>query len=404
VTCVTTIFLNHPQDWLKLGRPEEIYTALEQMHETLMPVPDLDPVITAAVASALVDALKSRDAAALPVVIPGKENVADKPLARAVTVCEYACSKAKPMQKRLLLFQLMDLRKALAQPSEPKGGDDPESQVICSIRIIQNDRGAADVATKLGKLWELLLKCPANPQLCAEAAREALVCGNAPLAIEMAKKTVESLPQLQDKKTVAVPDLWRWFAVGYSVWGQATKSLINPVTQEKTDQDKMSMEAVKLLVQAATLADEAQALPVIRVSAQHFWNAAIPLMQSEVTRKLLKQPCTSFLKFLQPLALTNDSDIDDIELRLRLYKLLFECITDAELWQEGLKYTQQAFQFIPSEHQKTLFSSRIVFLGKLGKDTAAEIMRVKESGPIVHAKAIVTLARSTNDRSTALQA
>ena len=89
---------------------------------------------------------------------------------------------------------------------------------------------------------------------------------------------------------------------------------------------------------------------------------------------------------------------------MRLYKLLFECITDAELWQEGLKYTQQAFQFIPSEHQKTLFSSRIVFLGKLGKDTAAEIMRVKESGPIVHAKAIVTLARSTNNRSTALQA
>jgi hypothetical protein len=398
------LFLNYHQDWLKLGRPEEIYTALEQMHEALMPVPDLEPVITASVASALIDALKSRDAAGLPVIIPGKENVADKPLARAVTVCEYACGKAKPMQKRLLLFQLMDLRKALAQPAEPKGGDDPESQVICSIRIIQNDRQAADISAKLGKLWDLLLKCPANPQLCAEAAREALVCNNAPLAIEMSKKTVESLPQLEEKKTVAVPDLWRWFAVGYSVWGQATKSLINPVTQEKTDQDKMSMEAVKLLVQAATLAAEAEAMPVIRVSAQHFWNAAIPLMQSEVTRKLLKQPCTSFLKFLQPIVLTNESDIDDIELRLRLYKLLFECITDAELWQEGLKYTQQAFQFIPSEHQKTLFSSRIVFLGKLGKDTAAEIMRVKESGPIVHAKAIVTLARSTSNRSTALQA
>jgi hypothetical protein len=398
------LFLNYHQDWLKLGRPEEIYSALEQMHETLMPVPDLDPVITASVASALVDALKSRDAAGLPVAIPGKENVADKPLARAVTVCEYACSKSKPMQKRQLLFQLMDLRKLLGQPAEPKGGDDPESQVMCSIRIIQNDRQAADVAAKISKLWDLLQKCPLNPQLCAEAAREALVCNSAPLAIEMAKKTVESLPQLEEKKTVAVPDLWRWFAVGYSVWGQAVKSLINPVTQEKTDQDKMSMEAVKLLVQAATLAAEAEALPVIRVSAQHFWNAAIPLMQSEVTRKLLKQPCTSFLKFLQPIVLTNESDIDDIELRLRLYKLLFECITDAELWQEGLKFTQQAFQFVPSEHQKTLFSSRIVFLGKLGKDTAAEIMRVKESGPIIHAKAIATLARSTNNRSTALQA
>jgi hypothetical protein len=292
----------------------------------------------------------------------------------------------------------------LGQPAEPKGGDDPESLVICSIRIIQNDRQATDITAKLAKLWDLLQKCPANPQLCAESAREALVCNNAPLAIEMAKKTVESLPQLEEKKTVAVPDLWRWFAVGYCVWGQAIKSLINPVTQEKTDQDKMSMEAVKLLVQAATLAAEAEALPVIRVSAQHFWNAAIPLMQSEVTRKLLKQPCTSFLKFLQPILLTNESDIDDIELRLRLYKLLFECITDAELWQEGLKYTQQAFQFIPSEHQKTLFSSRIVFLGKLGKDTAAEIMRVKESGPVIHAKAIVTLARSTSNRSTALQA
>lgn len=398
------LFLNYHQDWFKLGRPEEIYTHLEQMHETLIPVPDLDPIIITSVASALVDALKSRDAANLPVIIPGKENVTEKPLARAVAVCEYACSKAKPMQKRLLLFQLMDLRKMLGQPAEPKGGDDPESQVICSIRIIQNDRQAVDVAAKLGKVWDLLQKCPANPQLCAEAAREALVCNNAPLAIEMAKKTVESLPQLEEKKTVAVPDLWRWFAVGYSVWGQAIKSLINPITQEKTDQDKMSMEAVKLLVQAATLAAEAGALPVIRVSAQHFWNAAIPLMQSDVTRKLLKQPCTSFLKFLQPIVLTNESDIDDIELRLRLYKLLFECITDAELWQEGLKYTQQAFQFIPSEHQKTLFSSRIVFLGKLGKDTAAEIMRVKESGPIVHAKAIVTLARSTNNRSTALQA
>ena len=398
------LFLNYHQDWFKLGRPEEVYTALEQMHETLIPVPDLDPTITTSVASALIDALKSRDAASLPVLIPGKENITEKPLARAVTVCEYACSKAKPMQKRLLLFQLMDLRKMLGQPAEPKGGDDPESLVICSIRIIQNDRQATDITAKLAKLWDLLQKCPANPQLCAEAAREALLCNNAPLAIEMAKKTVESLTQLEEKKTVAVPDLWRWFAVGYCVWGQAIKSLINPVTQEKTDQDKMSMEAVKLLVQSATLAAEAEALPVIRVSAQHFWNAAIPLMQSEVTRKLLKQPCTSFLKFLQPILLTNESDIDDIELRLRLYKLLFECITDAELWQEGLKYTQQAFQFIPSEHQKTLFSSRIVFLGKLGKDTAAEIMRVKESGPVIHAKAIVTLARSTSNRSTALQA
>ncbi len=60
--------------------------------------------------------------------------------------------------------------------------------------------------------------------------------------------------------------------------------------------------------------------------------------------------------------------------RTKLYVLLLESLADAACWSAGLEATAKALKLLPSSCHKALWDFRITFLGKLGKDTSAEMV------------------------------
>jgi len=60
--------------------------------------------------------------------------------------------------------------------------------------------------------------------------------------------------------------------------------------------------------------------------------------------------------------------------RTKLYVLLLESLADAACWSAALEATGKALKLLPSSCHKALWDFRITFLGKLGKDTSAEMV------------------------------
>lgn len=83
--------------------------------------------------------------------------------------------------------------------------------------------------------------------------------------------------------------------------------------------------------------------------------------------------------------------------QVQLYQLLLKCCEDGEDWEGGLKAVREAFQYIPRNLQRPLWSSRVKFLSKLGKNVAEGISKMKESDVSMQARAWLTLASSSTD-------
>ena len=83
---------------------------------------------------------------------------------------------------------------------------------------------------------------------------------------------------------------------------------------------------------------------------------------------------------------TEETNENERKLRSKLYVLLFECYSDVGRWGDGLEATAKSLKVLPPSCHKDLWDFRIQFMGKNGKDTAAEMLKVKESGPEMVAK------------------
>ena len=76
----------------------------------------------------------------------------------------------------------------------------------------------------------------------------------------------------------------------------------------------------------------------------------------------------------------------------------------AQRWGDGLDATGKALKVLPPSCHRDLWDFRMMFLGKLGKDTTAEMLKVKESGEDMVARVWTVLAQSMSDKKAKLQA
>jgi len=263
-------------------------------------------------------------------------------------------------------------------------------------------KGADAATTKalVGKAADLVKTCPANPELAAKLAKEALTAGELNVCVSLSKLAVASTAVIPK----VIPKLWRWFALAECCHGQALLGLVDPATQDKGDQDQLRRDAMARLVQAAKLAAAVPLPAIVTVAAQQLWNAAVAFMKGAATRRVLLEPLLAVVKPLQCVPLGDGCDEADVELRVKVFKLLLECLADRGKWHKGLSITEMALRDVPNTHHKSLWEARIVFLGNMGQDTAPEMLRVKESGPHMAAKAWATLARNSTSASEQLRA
>ena len=133
----------------------------------------------------------------------------------------------------------------------------------------------------------------------------------------------------------------------------------------------------------ATSAKHAAVVPLpwmIRMAGENLWNTAVSFMSSAASRKVLLEPLQTLIKCVATLKITEESDDELKEFCTKLYVVLFECLADAGRWSDGLAATEKSLKRLPASCHKSLWDFRITFMGKLGKDTTAEMLRVKESG------------------------
>lgn len=138
---------------------------------------------------------------------------------------------------------------------------------------------------------------------------------------------------------------------------------------------------------------------MVLVAAKLLWNVGLRSMGSKLTRKALRNPVQKCLRFLAEVG-----EQSDLAFRVQLYQLLLKCCEDAEEWQAGLLAVKEAFQYIPKSLQRPLWSSRVKFLSKLGKNVAEGINKMKESDVAMQARAWLTLADSSTEETDIMSA
>lgn len=127
-------------------------------------------------------------------------------------------------------------------------------------------------------------------------------------------------------------------------------------------------------------------------------------MLTNASPLLTDRRCETFDDIFGAEKVTEDTEESARRLRAKLYVLLFECLADAGKWGEGLEATAQSLRVLPASCHKDLWDFRIQFMGKNGKDTSGEMLKVKESGAEMVAKVWTTLAQATNNKQKQLSA
>ena len=197
---------------------------------------------------------------------------------------------------------------------------------------------------------------------------------------------------------------WRWYSVMESLSSQAILALVDEDKQSKDMQDELRCASLSHIAMAAKWGCRAKDPELVLDAARRAWNTSLPFTGSSVTRALVKYP---FRVVLSQLADVGEKT--DFSLRVRIYEILLQCCEDQEKWEEGLSTVDEAFQHVPKSFQKSLWSKRVIFSSKMGKDAGAGIAKMKgetSSGSADDggAKAYIILARNSLQQKDALAA
>jgi len=255
-----------------------------------------------------------------------------------------------------------------------------EGQLLMLLELMR--LAPDDAASLVQRAMPLIQECGPNPEIFSQIAEEALKCQEYAACVQASKLAVATAGRIARP----IPRLWRWFAVAECVHGRAFVLQIDPKKHDKTAQDSLKLDAMRHYVSCVKYAAEVPADSLAVVAAQQYWNAAVSFMSTPSTRKAILPSLEKLVKSLAKIKVTDETPEGVQRLRTKLYVLLFECLADSGRWGDGLDATGQSLKVLPVSCHKDLWDFRIQFMGKNGKDTTAEMLKVKESGAEMVAK------------------
>jgi tetratricopeptide (TPR) repeat protein len=339
----------------------------------------------------------------------------------AVKICEDALPKgeSKPLAMKEVVAVLVRVQQTKGMV--PSTADySMERKVISTIQMIDNPSPEVTSETKVGYLNDAILALREMPlpvpgpsttleqdeeamQLFAELwtrlSRQALDLDQQIQAQGCAQQAVKGLPEEANARARVPPRVWRWYSVAECVCGQSITAMIVADGQEKALQDELRIAALQHQCLAANFGVKAKSAELVAGAASYFWNIALPLMGTAMTRSLLFSHLQLILNELAAVG-----ERSRMDLRVGLYEVLFECYTDQAAWQDGLNAVEQAFQYVPAQYQKTLWQARVVFMSKLGRSVQEGLSKMKQSDAVLQARVWASLARASADPGAQLSA
>jgi hypothetical protein len=113
-------------------------------------------------------------------------------------------------------------------------------------------------------------------------------------------------------------------------------------------------------------------------------------MKAKVTRQILLFPLQDIIQHI------HDVNDDHYEIQVQLYTLLFTCMKDQRLWENGFVAAQEALRLIPKEYARKLWRGIILFVRKMNRSVSLG-MFAKENDQTLQAEVYALAARSGVD-------
>ena len=378
-----------------------LYEALEETVGVLLLCTTKDAALFASLADGLARALEQRHAAGAGDALYPPETLEEAPalgdatcLGHGQAVCkavidEYFPDKMSAMMSKRAAATLARLQ-FIGGGVSPEGKE--ETQLIMLLEAMRLDKEGRP--GWVAKAMQVLPECPNNPELFALLGQEAHDCGCHAESMQACKRAVATVGKIARP----IPRLWRWFALAEICHGRSLVAQIDPQKHDMASQDHLKQEGIAHFVQAAEYAEHVPSENLVTVAAQCMWNTAVSFMSTAAARQTILAPVQAVVKALSKVKITDDADDAIKAFRTKFYVLLFESLADAQRWQEGLDATAKALKTLPPSCHKDLWDFRITFMGKMGKDTTAEMLKVKESGDEMVARVWTVLAQSSTDK------
>ena len=402
---------NYHLPLFKTGQFQDLYEALEETVATLLICSTKDARLFASLADGLACALEQRHVSGETSALYPPERLEDAPdlgdatcLGHGQAVCKAAINEYDPAKMTPMMSKRAAATLARLQFIAGGGGagvvleDKEETQLMMLLEVMALDRDGKD--QWVHKAMGVLASCPNNPELFALLGQEAYSCGRFPESMLACKRAVATVAKIAKP----IPRLWRWFSLAEVCHGRALEAQIDPAKHDMASQDHLKQEAISHFVLAAQYAGQVPSHNLITVAAQSMWNTAVSFMQTAAARLTVLEALQAVVEELAKVPISDESDDAIKAFRTKLYVVVLETLADGGRWKDGLQATAKALKVLPASCHKDLWDFRITFLGKLGKDTTAEMLKVKESGDEMVARVWTILAQSSSSKKGKLEA
>eukprot|EP00742_Colponemidia_sp_Colp-10_P008157 GILJ01008813.1.p1 GENE.GILJ01008813.1~~GILJ01008813.1.p1 ORF type:complete len:2651 (-),score=491.70 GILJ01008813.1:182-7681(-) len=338
---------------------------------------------------------------------------------KAEAACQTAVACAGPAEKKdvlMLLTRLQQRKGTLVLPSTAAaagkgqtvtastvGSDLIQSQALTLLQVIMSTQDVTKKRELLQRCQDILTpwvpqedseyELEAHAELWTRLARAALdvnLTEERKRALLCAEKAFAAVSKGDHGKVT--PRRWRWFSLAHSAYGQALSLLVQTDKQEKESQNQLLFQSLEHLCKSAQYGTKSGTGSLVLSASRLAWNVSLPLLNSAFDRPHLIEPLHILI---QELAAVGEET--DMELRVCLYRGLFDCICTTEEWARGEMLVDEAFQHVPVHLQRVLWEARMEFLSKQGKDVAAAMVKMKEASPVLQALVWVKLARASSN-------
>ena len=339
------------------------------------------------------------------------------------------------------------MQTAVARPSSAKPGSRKKSQRKPSISEDHKEETAVSGSPRSARRSPL-----SSPRLTAES--------DAPGRSPSPGFNLSSDDALASPTAQGLGNLWRYqgtearsnvsstrlrnYALLALIYGKSIVSLIDPARHSQPSQDAIRRQGLHFIEVASGLAAAAlqkhladtaltapaphltlqNSLPTFEVdsaaqlilqSAKCCWNTALPMTYEPITRTLLLPFLAPILEHIEttidvlavtPASATNKQAVGaaaavhllDPAFRCELYTLYFACCRDAQSFEGGYASTSKALKSLPAAYRKSIWSSRILFMSRLGLDVGVGILKMKDGSAETQAKIWLVLARGVEVR------
>jgi len=192
---------------------------------------------------------------------------------------------------------------------------------------------------------------------------------------------------------------WRWFSLAESFMAQSILAQIQPERQDFGIQNRFRRMALDHFAKSTKYGKAIKSQDLVLNAARLAWNAALPNVGSEITRRALMDPLQAIVESLWEVEPTSIEVMErqpglDMEVKVNLYRLLLKCYEDKEEFDAGIPMCEKAIAKSLPAYQKTLWEAKMVMMSKVGRNVAGELSRLKEANPVLQARLLSKLARS----------